>query len=412
MAADPVSIGFGLPFEEQIDFFRAKLNLPTERWDDIKKQANDRAFIVAGAANADLLQDLRNAVDKAIAEGKGIAEFRKDFKRIVKARGWTGWTGQGTKEGEAWRTRIIYTTNLSTSYAAGRWKQLTDPEFLKLYPIWEYVHNDSVTYPRPIHVSWNGITLPAVHVFWLSHFTPNGWGCQCYIVPRRAGTPLKYPPAGWDTVDPKTGEYVGIDKGFGYAPGANATKSWQFFLDSKLLKLDAPIGAEMMRVLNPVLLKERAQAFAEFVDEVLKSPTPGKVPFVVGALQPEWVSVASENGYAPLSANITVFDSDIWHTFRDAKKSALDIGWYKSLPIKVTQPTIVVLDVSNPKLPAFLLFYDDVESGKKLVLQINYNVKNRGVYNVIVSGKELDLQSAQIGKKIEDGKYVLIQGEL
>ncbi|WP_413879007.1 hypothetical protein [Candidatus Aalborgicola defluviihabitans] len=27
----------------------AKLNLPTERWDDIKAAAHDRAFIVAGA---------------------------------------------------------------------------------------------------------------------------------------------------------------------------------------------------------------------------------------------------------------------------------------------------------------------------------------------------------------------------
>ena len=62
MADAPMSFGFGLPFQEQIDFFRAKLNLPTDRWDDIWKAAHDRAFVVAGAAKADLLNDLRQAL--------------------------------------------------------------------------------------------------------------------------------------------------------------------------------------------------------------------------------------------------------------------------------------------------------------------------------------------------------------
>lgn len=52
-----------LPFAEQIAFFRRKLNVPTERWDDLWQAAHDRAFVVAGAAKADLLEDLRGAVD-------------------------------------------------------------------------------------------------------------------------------------------------------------------------------------------------------------------------------------------------------------------------------------------------------------------------------------------------------------
>ncbi len=114
-------------FKQQIDFFRNKLNLPTKRWDDIQQGAHDRAFIVAGAQKAALLTDLREAVDKSVA-GQSIGDFRKQFAAAVAKSGWSGWTGEGTTAGRAWRTRIIYQTNIATSYAAGRWAQLHDPD--------------------------------------------------------------------------------------------------------------------------------------------------------------------------------------------------------------------------------------------------------------------------------------------
>ena len=180
-----MKIAFNTSFDEQLAFFRQKLNLPTERWDDIMKAAHDRAFIVAGAMKADLLADLNRAVEKSIEHGMGLAEFQRDFKQIVHTHGWTGWTGEGTQGGEAWRTKVIYQTNMATSYAAGRYRQLTDPAFLKLRPYWRYVHDESVMTPRPEHQALNGVTLPHDHEFWKSHFPPNGWGCHCRPATRR-----------------------------------------------------------------------------------------------------------------------------------------------------------------------------------------------------------------------------------
>ena len=240
--------GLRQQFQEQIDFFRAKLNLPTERWDDIRTRANDRAFYVAGAQKADLLSDLRKAVDTAI-QGGSIGEFRKAFNQAVNKSGWAGWTGQGTEAGEAWRTRVIYQTNIATSYAAGRWAQLNDPDLAAVRPFWRYIHSDSVLTPRPQHKSWgdSGLTLPRDHPFWRTHFPPNGWGCQCRVtavrLPRDADATA--PPEGWDAIDPKTGAPVGIDKGWGYAPGANTSTPYRKFIQDKLLSVDAPIGAAM-----------------------------------------------------------------------------------------------------------------------------------------------------------------------
>jgi len=226
---DPAVAGvFRRPFDEQLAFFRGKLGnlVPTERWDDIWKAAHDRAFMVAGAAKADLLADLAAAVDNAIAEGETLDDFRKRFAAIVEKHGWHGWTGEATKAGRAWRTRIIYQTNLATSYAAGRLAQLRDAGFR----YWVYRHSGA-EHPRLQHLAWDGLTLPANHPFWQTHYPPNGWGCRCRVVgangpetAKLAGGKPGYtePPAGWDAIDPKTGEPVGIDRGWGYMPGATS----------------------------------------------------------------------------------------------------------------------------------------------------------------------------------------------
>lgn len=222
-----MNLGFGTPWQEQIDFLRQKLRLPTEKWDDIQRAAHDRAFMVAGAAKADLLADLHRAVLDAAEQGMGQAQFLRQFKEVVARNGWTGWTGEDSAAGQAWRARVIYQTNLAHSYAAGRWQQLKDPEFLHLRPYWRYIHSEAVRHPRPLHLAWHGLTLPHDHPFFLTHFAPNGWSCRCRIVAvsrkegeasARAG--LGQPPEGWDTIDPKTGAPLGIDKGFDYAPGA------------------------------------------------------------------------------------------------------------------------------------------------------------------------------------------------
>jgi hypothetical protein len=266
--------GFGTPFAEQIAFLRQKLNLPTERWDDIERMAHDRAFIVAGVLKADLLADFHRAIEKGASQGLGITEWRKDFKQIVFNHGWTGWTGEGTKAGEAWRTKVIYQTNMSTSYAAGRWAQLNDPDLLAVRPYWQYHHRDGVLHPRPLHQSWNGLTLPHDHVFWKTHFGPNGWGCHCYVTAvdgkvfasaQAAGKGT--PPAGWNIINPKTGAPVGIDKGFDYAFGANTDTSLRQMVQDKLIGYPPAISKALSYDVSKYV--NATQSAATFAKEVL-----------------------------------------------------------------------------------------------------------------------------------------------
>jgi len=219
-----------LPFREQAEFFRRKINLPTSGWSDVYAQEHDVAFMVAGANRDAIVTDFRGAVDKAINDGTTLEEFRQDFDAIVAKHGWD-YNG-----GRNWRSRVIYDTNLTTSYAAGVYEQLQSA------PFWEYEHQDWVEHPRPQHVAWNGLTLAKDDPWWQTHFPPNGWGCNCTVRGRwlsdlqRAGKsgPDQAPPIEWQQrtigarseLGPREVRVpAGIDPGFEYAPGASRLRS-------------------------------------------------------------------------------------------------------------------------------------------------------------------------------------------
>lgn len=215
------------PFREQVAYFRRKLGnlIPTRRWDDVTGAAHDTGFMVAGAQKADLLADLAASVDRAIAEGKSLDAFRRDFAAAVERHDWHGWTGEDSKGGRAWRTRTIYRTNATVSYAAGRFAQLTAEK----WKFWIYRHGGSQE-PRHEHLHvFDGLILPPDHPFWRKFYPPSDWGCSCYVLgantlaqaKRLGGNPDRTLPDGWDTPDPATGEPAGIGKGWGYAPGAS-----------------------------------------------------------------------------------------------------------------------------------------------------------------------------------------------
>ncbi|SDA18147.1 Phage Mu protein F like protein [Pseudomonas sp. NFPP10] len=217
-----------LPFQEQIDYFRGKTDIPSRTWTDIYQVEHDWAFVVAGTTKRSLLSDMRGAVEKAITTGLTLEQFRKDFDQIVSKHGWQYNGGLG------WRSRVIYETNLRQSYNAGREAQMADPELRKRRPFAVYRHGDSA-HPRPQHLAWDGTVLPLDDPWWATHSPQNGWGCKCkkYMLSQRDvdRQGLKVGPAPVVEYENRTiginspnGPRVvrvpkGIDPGFDFAPG-------------------------------------------------------------------------------------------------------------------------------------------------------------------------------------------------
>jgi len=201
-----------LPFTEAIGFFRDKVNLPTETWRDLQGGMHSRAFVIAGAQKNQLLEDIRSAVDKALADGTTLAEFRKSFDKTVQKHGWS-YNG-----GKKWRTAVIYDTNLRSAYSAGNWAQ--SQKTLQSRPYLRYIAGLSEN-PRKSHLVWNGKILPAGHPWWATHYPPNGWGCKCKVVSvskremERDGLKVSKAPT-------PANDTTGIDESFDYNPGQSA----------------------------------------------------------------------------------------------------------------------------------------------------------------------------------------------
>lgn len=221
-----------LPFSEAIDFFKQKIRLPSSGWTDIWQEQHSHGFVVAGAHHDALVEDFYNAIAKA-KEAGGYEVFKQSFGEIVAKHGWAHNGSPG------WRSKIIYDTNVTQAYNAGREKQMMALKHLRPYGIYRHT---SIEHPRLQHLAWDGFVLPLDDPWWDTHTPQNGWGCKCrkYSLSRTEAerewkkngkTGPDQAPAiemeervvGKNGSNPRT-VWVpkGIDPGFAYNPG----KAW------------------------------------------------------------------------------------------------------------------------------------------------------------------------------------------
>lgn len=173
--------------QEIVDYFKSKGYAISWNWRDVWKEAHHKAFTVAKATNADVLQSIRNEVENAMENGTTLREFQKNLEPTLKKLGWWGkkeivdtTTGevQSVQLGSPWRLRTIYQTNMQVNYNAGRYK--AQEEFKDDRPYWMYVAvMDART--RPSHAARDGEVYAADDPVWNWMYPPNDWGCRCRV---------------------------------------------------------------------------------------------------------------------------------------------------------------------------------------------------------------------------------------
>ncbi|EBA4495578.1 phage head morphogenesis protein [Salmonella enterica] len=177
-----------LPPQRAIGYLESKGYTLSWDWEEVWQEAHARAFTVAKVTKLDVLEDIRRALEQALAEGKTGAWFRKELEPVLQAKGWWGEeesvdtdTGEVTvvQMGSPWRLDTIYRTNLSSLYSAGRWAE--QMENVDDRPYWMYsTIRDNHT--RQQHLTLHGTTMRYDDPFWQSFYPPNGWNCRCTVV--------------------------------------------------------------------------------------------------------------------------------------------------------------------------------------------------------------------------------------
>jgi SPP1 gp7 family putative phage head morphogenesis protein len=406
-----------LPFQEAIDAFRSKLDIPSQHWDDLLGEVHAKAFTIAGATQADLLADLRSAVDQAITDGTTITDFRKRFDQAVADHGWT-YKGQ-----RGWRTRVIYDTNLRTARMAGKWDQFQRTKENRPYLQYQTVGDARV---RPEHAAWDERVLSVDDPWWNTHYPPNGWGCRCTVrslsdqqLQREGLSVSEAPPVETtERINTGSGEIYGevpqgIDTGWDY----NVGKAWlgpDVAFGEKLMGL--PTGMRTAALENAQALAPHLEkTFSPWVNRLLTRKQPLGEIRTVGYLSPRQVEELIRRGQPPTTAVITATDKDVMHLLRDAKDGKhIPADMVRSLPEHITQPRAVLWDKRDPAL-VYVFDIPGEQRDGKVVVRVNYRVKGQGPDG---ERRSLQTNSVRTGglvqvRNLADGNiYDLVEGEL
>lgn len=243
---------FDLPPEEALKFFRDKGLQTSFAWQDMWQQEHDVQFTVAKMTDTDLLRDVKVAVDKAIAEGQTLQQFKKDLKPRLVDAGWWGKAEMDDPEtgetklvqlGSPRRLRTIFLVNMQTAYAAGDWAAIQEQKSEAPYLMYDAI-DDGRT--RAQHKAWDGTVLPIDDPWWDTHRPPNGWNCRCGVIQLSRSQAEAMGKAVADRAPPsptreytnqRTGEIsrvpLGIDPGWAYNPGKSRLDQARRALEEK-----------------------------------------------------------------------------------------------------------------------------------------------------------------------------------
>jgi hypothetical protein len=151
------------PFDEAISYFRRKLGhiLTREAFNKLELEEKARAFTAARVIAADQLQALYDSLSGIMSNGGTLRDFQTVARPLLT---------------EPWYLNLVFNQNISGAYGTGHFSQAQQAKDLR--PYGRYITGPN---PRPEHAALNGLIYPLDHPFWLSHWPPWDFGCNCLV---------------------------------------------------------------------------------------------------------------------------------------------------------------------------------------------------------------------------------------
>lgn len=412
-----------LPPKEAVAYFRAKGHNITWNWYEQLTDAHARAFTVAKAVRLDVLNTLRDEVDRAIHDGITRQEFTRTLAPRLQKMGWWGKqivvdTQGNAKEiqlGSPRRLATIYNVNMRTAYNSGRYAQMMNNA--EDYPFWQYVAvMDGRT--RPEHAALNGLVFRYDDPFWKTHYPPNGWNCRCRVRALSAermkalGLKVSYGASFVHThevdagIDETTGEVFRTDSttfdngrvkmtpdvGWSYNPGSAAFGTDQALIRKVIETPDAQLREQVIQSLNNS--RERQLAFSVRVRRLLDSRNPGEMVQALGFMTENIASAVRARAGSDPARLLAISESDLIQA-ADAR-APLTVEELQQLPAVIASPEAVLWD----KRSRNLVYVTNTHDGKaKMTVSAVQHEKNTltdamvNVSRVSVTGLLSDIQA-------------------
>lgn len=437
-----LDMGYVLRLEPElaVDYLKAKGVNITWDWHEQLAEAHARAYTVAKATRAEVLDTLRWATEKAIADGVPERDYIKNLEPMLKELGWWGKTvdenGNTVQLGSPRRLKTILRTNKSTAYHAARYaSQMANVDE---QPYWQYVAvKDSRT--RASHLALHGKVYRADDPIWQTMYPPNDWGCRCRV---RALSEFALKKQGL-SVSESAGKIssetaiAGINKDTGEEIRTTVSKiktdqgemkvgaGWNYNVGSAAFGTDVAVLRKLQQVKNRELRQQtiqainnseaRHKAFAEWVFTHLGKRGASIRYISAGIVATEIAEKVSalSNGKVMSEQLIVMTEKSLAHA--DSEKHhetgvALSENEYLLIPQIISKPKLVVWDKRRGHNN---LIYLNDDYSIQVMIEPQFNqarLKPKEKVDAVVNAYKVTKE--QILKGIKNGEFILIQGEI
>jgi SPP1 gp7 family putative phage head morphogenesis protein len=210
-------------FDEAVRAFRKRVPMTRDEWDTLDVQQRERAFTVSKVTQGRVIQDVFDAIDRAIEEGVDLESF-KDSVRAELADAWGGEIPG--------RLETIFRTNTIGAYSEGRWAISSSPTVREARP---YLRCSGIGDDRQCDICepLDGVVRAAEEWESADLTPPFHFNCRDILVP------LSREEAEEEGIDDAFPD-VDADEGFGAAPSEDGT-NWDFDLSGMDPELRAAV---------------------------------------------------------------------------------------------------------------------------------------------------------------------------
>jgi len=414
-----INIGFNTPPKDAYEYLMAKkpkLNISEQ---ELITSAKHKAFTISKIANMDILKDIQNSIISSIKNGDAFNKWKKNIGATLKSKGWDGAdiinydTGEVVGHMTSHRLKTIFMTNARTAYSVGRYKAMMQ---LEQSVYWRYV-GILDTKIRSSHAKQHGIIKHRDDEFWKSHYPPNAYNCRCKV---QAFSKDALNDRGWIISDKKIEPFV--DKSFDYDLGLFHKEELEAYYYKKALKYHNDCkkqnNSKKDNCLGRIAFKQAIKdidknqnldkKFSSFIDKINKDIKHKQNKIVVAIVNIEVFDYYLNKTNNQIEKPHIYFDKKSFtHMKRELKQDkgiALNIDEIKNIPMMIKNPDMVLWD---NKENAILYIYKAINKANKIVLKINYAMKDKNTYNYLrTTSKQAD---KDIQALIKGGVYEIIK---